>query len=523
MNQSDKRDARDPIVQRRSRVGTYPGHHDRRRRSSPGAIPDGWGWQFWACAAWAGYRLPWPAPARPNVLLIAVDDLRAELGQYGSTIVRTPNMDALARSGVRFERAYSQYPLCNPARASFLTGRYPDATGVVGNSESFRSIHPDLVTLPQHFRRNGYVTLDVGKIFHFDDPASWTRSHHAIGATSKVAGDPGKDAWYAVEGAAAGTLGDNKVTEKALALLATPRSAPFFLAVGYRQPHTRWVCPKSYFDLYPPASMALPAGFASRPTAPPGVPAAAVRPRNADLFRDVEVTPSMARTAIAAYFACISYIDDQVGLLMAALERLQLRDRTVVVLMSDHGYHLGERGRWSKHGSLYELVGRVPLIIDAPGTGGRGRSSPRVVELVDLFPTLVQLAGLPPVAGLQGASFVPLLQNPNSARQRPAYAQVGAGEGGAPGRSVRTERWRYTEWDLGRAGVELYDHRTDPDELTNLAQMPSHAATIAELKGLLRNGPFKRQPRANWKRRRGSRACSPGEARVQGCLTPHCG
>ena len=282
------------------------------------------------------------------------------------------------------------------------------------------------MTLPQHFRRNGYVTLDVGKIFHFDDPASWTRSHHAIGATSKVAGDPGKDAWYAVEGAAAGTLGDNKVTEKALALLATPRSAPFFLAVGYRQPHTRWVCPKSYFDLYRPASMALPAGFASRPTAPPGVPAAAVRPRNADLFRDVDVTPSMARTATAAYFACISYIDDQVGLLMAALERLQLRDKTVVVLMSDHGYHLGERGRWSKHGSLYELVGRVPLIIDAPGTGGRGRSSPRVVELVDLFPTLVQLAGLPPVAALQGASLVPLLQNPNAARQRPAYAQVGA-------------------------------------------------------------------------------------------------
>ena len=210
------------------------------------------------------------------------------------------------------------------------------------------------------------------------------------------------------------------------------------------------MCPKSYFDLYRPAAMALPAGFASHPTAPPGVPAAAVRPTNADLFRDVDVTPSMARTATAAYFTCISYIDDQIGRLMAAVERLQLREKTVVVLMSDHGYHLGERGRWSKHGSLYELVGRVPLIIDAPGTAGRGRSSPRVVELVDLFPAAsFKLAGLPPIAALQGASLVPLLQTPSAARQRPAYAQVGAGEGGAPGRSGRTERWRYPEWGLG--------------------------------------------------------------------------
>jgi iduronate 2-sulfatase len=264
-----------------------------------------------------------------------------------------------------------------------------------------------------------------------------------------------------------------------------------FLAVGYKKPHTRWLCPKSFFDLYRPADMVLPTNFAPRPTAPPGVPAAAVHPKNYDLFQNVSVTPDMARTAIAAYFACISYIDYQVGRLTAELDRLQLRARTVVVFVSDHGYHLGERGRWSKHFSLYDVVGRVPLIVDAPGTTGRGRSSPRVVALVDLFPTLVQLAGLPAVAGLQGASLVPLLQEPTASRNRPAYSQVAAAKNGqVAGRSVRTARWRYTEWDKGRAGVELYDHQNDPKELRNLAQHADYAAVVTQHRSLLRNGPF---------------------------------
>ena len=293
-----------------------------------------------------------------------------------------------------------------------------------------------------------------------------------------------------MEGAAAGTLPDNKLTEKAIEVLRRPRGAPLFLAVGYYKPHTRWVCPKTYFDLYRPADMALPTNFAPRPTVPPGVPAAAVHPTNADLFRNVDVTPDMARTAIAAYFACVSYIDAQVGRLIAEVNRLQLRNRTVIVFVSDHGYHLGERGRWSKHYSLYDLVGRVPLIIDAPGTTGRGRSSPRVVALVDLFPTLVQLAGLPPVAGLQGTSLVPLLQDPSAPRNRPAYSQSAKGTSLAAGRSVRTERWRYTEWDAGRAGAELYNHQSDSKELRNLAQHPDYAAVVTHHRNLLRNGPF---------------------------------
>ena len=317
------------------------------------------------------------------------------------------------------------------------------------------------MTLPQHFRRNGYVTLGVGKIFHFDDPSSWTESYHAIGVTGRVPGDPGWGAWYPVDGAAAETLGDNKVTDKAVALLAKPKSAPFFLAVGYRQPHTRWVCPKSFFDLYPPASMVLPTGFASRPTAPPGVPAVAVRPRNADLFRDVEVTPNMARTAIAAYFACISYIDDQIGRLMGALQRFQLRDKTVVVLMSDHGYHLGERGRWSKHGSLYELVGRVPLVIDAPGTAGRGRSSPRVVELVDLFPDARRVGGpasrrraarreLDAVVGeipARPASARPTRRS-ERVKEAPRAVRCGPSDG-----AIRSGIWVAPEWSFTTTGA----------------------------------------------------------------------
>ena len=264
-------------------------------------------------------------PARPNVLMITVDDLRAELGQYGNPIIKTPNIDALAKLGVKFNRAYSQYPLCNPSRASFLTGRYPASTGIFWNDKSFRQVHPELVTLPQHLRQNGYVTINVGKIFHFPDPISWTESYSPSG--NPVPGDPRTSAWFPVEGAAAGTLLDTMLTDKAIELLERPRSSPLFLAVGYHRPHTRWVCPKTYFDLYRPADMVLPSNFAPRPTVPLGVPAAAVHPTNADLFRDVDVTPDMARTAIAAYFACISYIDAQVGRLMAALDRAGAPDR----------------------------------------------------------------------------------------------------------------------------------------------------------------------------------------------------
>ena len=436
---------------------------------------------------------PAPLLAAPNVLLIVVDDLRAELGSYGNPLLRTPNIDRLAGQGVKFTNAFSQFPLCNPSRSSFLLGRYPSDTGVSGNRTSFRTKHPDYLTLPQHFRQNGYDTISIGKIFHVQDPVSWSENYLADGGEDSLPSDPRRDAWFWAEGKAADALADDKITDRALLSLATARTRPWFLAVGYRRPHTRWVCPKNSVDLYPQAQMPLPVNFYPRPTAPPGVPAAAVRPRNADLFQNESVTPERARIAIASYFGCISHVDDQVGRLLGELDRRRLRGNTIVVFLSDHGYQLGERGRWSKHGSLYDAVGRVPLIIDAPGTRGRGQASSRLVELVDLFPTLAQLAGLPAVAGLKGASLAPLLDDPAAARNRPAFAQVGTGAQGEPGgKTIRTVEWRYTEWTAGKDGVELYDQRNDPLELTNLAQKPAYATIVAQMKSKLRNGPFQK-------------------------------
>ena len=256
------------------------------------------------------------------------------------------------------------------------------------------------------------------------------------------------------------------------------------------RPHTPYVCPKEKVDLYPVANMVLPSNFASRPKAPPGVPGA-VRPNNADLFQREVMTPQRAKTALSHYFGCVSHIDDQIGRLPGRLDQLQLRSNTIVVFMSDHGYMLGERGRWSKHGSLFDLGVGVPLVIDAPGTAGRGRGSQRIVEAVDLFPTLAQLAGLPVPAFLQGGSLVPLLQNPDAAWDRPAYSQTSIGAHGEPsGRTVRTADWRYTERTGGRDGIELYDETHDPQELRNLAKDLRYREIAAMMKAKLRAGPF---------------------------------
>jgi arylsulfatase A-like enzyme len=288
-------------------------------------------------------------------------------------------------------------------------------------------------------------------------------------------------------------LPDVKVTLDAMFYLDKYKDELFFLAVGYRRPHTPLVCPKTYVDLYDPEQIPLPPHHALRPTAGPGVPRAAVRETHVDLFWTAEATPEKTREALAAYYGCVSFIDGEIGRLLAALDRLGLRDRTIVVLLSDHGYHLGDRGRWSKHNSLFEQAMRVPFIIDAPGTKGRGLASSRPVELVDLFPTLTALAGLATPEGVQGDSLVPLLENPEAAWDRPAYSETQIyNKARRLGRTIRTERWRYTEWDEGRAGVELYDHVNDPQEGRNLAgdsmTAVEHGAEIQALQTMLRAG-----------------------------------
>lgn len=448
------------------------------------------------CAGAAGPSSPQAQNRPPNVLLIASDDLNTDLGCYGHPLVRTPNLDRLAARAVRFERAYCQFPLCNPSRASLLTGLRPDTTGVHENSTHFRKNVPEAVTLPQLFARHGYFVARVGKLYHYgvpseigtpglDDPPSWQVALNPRGRekdeegrciyyTGKPASMGGSLTWYVSE-ATDEEQTDGKVASEAIRLMEDHRDRPFFLAVGFYRPHVPCVAPKKWFDLYPPERIALPKEPAGHLDKIPG-PALAVKPPNYGLDEEKQ------RLMIRAYYASVSFMDFQVGRVLDALGKLGLEDRAIVVFASDHGWQLGEHGQWQKM-TLFERSARVPLLVAAPGARGSGRASPRTVELVDLYPTLADLAGLPIPPGLEGESLRPLLEDPQAPWSAPAYTQVRRGR--IMGRSVRTERYRYTEWDGGRAGAELYDHERDPREFENLASDPRHAETVAEMKRLL--------------------------------------
>jgi arylsulfatase A-like enzyme len=420
-----------------------------------------------------------------NVLFLAVDDLRPELGCYGNRLVQTPQIDALASTGVRFERAYCQFPLCNPSRTSMLTGRHPTTTGVLDNTLYFRNAHPEWVSLPQHFQASGYVTARTGKIFHggIDDTAAWTigGEERRAAKTRPKQNPANSDRIVKLEGD--GEMhGDYRTATRAVELLEELQAKPFFLAVGFTKPHSPPTAPARLFELYDPAKSPLPPDFAALPTVPAGFPEASVPPRSGDLFIGREASAQAAREMISAYYASLTFTDVQVGRVLAALDRLKLRDRTIIVLFGDHGYHLGEKGKWSKHGSLFEVAARVPLIVCLPGAAA-GKSSPRTVQLLDVYPTLVELCGLPAMSGLEGQSVAPLLKDPQAAWPHPAYIVCKSGP--AFGRSVRTERWRYSDWDEGAAGAVLFDEVADPHETKNLAGDPAFQETVAELKALL--------------------------------------
>ncbi len=439
-------------------------------------------------------------PARPNVLFIAVDDMNADLGCYGHSLVKSPNIDRLAKQGVRFDRAYCQFPLCSPSRSSLMTGLRPGTTRVFNLQYHFRTGLPDVVTLPQLFGQNGYYHARVGKIYHYgnpgdigtsglDDPKSWqdfvnpagrdktTLERDIINYTPKRGLGSAMSFLSDQEGADAEHT-DGKVATEAIRLLEKHAGEPFFLAVGFYKPHTPYVAPRKYFDLYPLEKIQLPKEPPERLAQIPKPALASTQPW--PLFG---VTTDQARECKQAYYAAISFVDAQIGRVLDALERLKLRDNTIVVFWSDHGYHLGEHGLWMKQ-SCFEESARVPLIIAAPGQKARGRVSPRIVELLDLYPTLADLASLGAPKNLEGASLRPLLNAPTRKWARPAFTQVQ--RGGVPGYSVRTERWRYTEWDDGAKGVQLYDHEKDPHEFKNLAADPIFAKTAAELQALVK-------------------------------------
>ena len=445
-----------------------------------------------------------------NVLYIVSDDLNNQLGCYGDPTVKSPRIDELAKRGVRFERAYCQFPLCNPSRASFLTGLRPDQTGVLENATQFRKNVPDAVSLPQMFQQAGYFVARVGKLYHYgvptqigtdglDDPPSWMAKFNPRGRDkddepkifSLTPGNfGGTPSWLAADGE------DKEQTdaigaEMTIKLLEENKDKPFFIACGFYRPHTPYVAPKKYFEMYPRDKLPL---AEQKEGDLDDIPPAALQSRRRDM--DERLT----REARQAYFASITFMDQQVGKLLDALERLKLTDRTIVVFHSDHGYHTGEHdGMWQKQ-SLFEGSARVPLIIAAPGSKASGKSTPAIAELIDVYPTLAELCALKAPAGLPGASLVPQLTDTANPGKGFALTQVrrgGAGAGKAkkgkdkagqkadagsfPGYSLRTDRWRYTEWDGGARGIELYDHENDPHEFTNLAKDPRFADVLKKM------------------------------------------
>jgi iduronate 2-sulfatase len=445
----------------------------------------------------------------PNVLLVVVDDLNTDIGAYGHEQVQTPNIDRLAKMGILFTRAYAQYPQCNQSRVSFLTSRYPDQTGVLSLKEHFRDSQPDIVTLPQHFRANGYFTARVGKIYHqgvppdigrdgLDDPASWDLTVNPAGVDIRVdrhivtIAPPERDqrsfggmlSWLRLDSDEAHT--DEIGAAEAIRILQehhpTKTGKPLFLALGFYRPHTPYVAPFRFFDRYPPDRVNL-------ATVPPGdrenkpVAALADRPFQADM------TEAQKRQAIQGYHATISFMDEQLGKVLDSLEESNLARETIIVFLSDHGYQLGSHGLWQKK-DLFENSLRTPLIIAAPGRLEAGMKSDTLIELVDLYPTLAALAGLDqPETPIEGRDLLPVLAGREPALEFALSQSWSAAHLIRPerrgmqvmGYTIRTARYRYTEWSRGAEGVELYDYQVDPLEYRNLAGDASYAVIQKKL------------------------------------------
>ena len=456
--------------------------------------------------------------APPNVLFLISDDVNCRLGCYGDPIVKTPNLDRLATMGVRFDRAYCQQPLCNCTRGSVLSGKYPTTTGVLDNNTWLVMKEGEKI-LPRYFEQQGYAAAEFGKIWHgpndgspkSDQPAAkgkakgkatagwftaeqraeqqrtqpdyWKTVHSPYRNNPE---DPAKYAWANEFGPLTdGTPEkDTVIADEAVAQLKTYAEAgkPFFLSVGFHKPHVPLKCPKEFFDLYDAASLPLPPDFANEPTGPNDTPPDELR-QNIDLFTARRFSEDETRAALQAYYACVSYMDAQVGRVLDALEKNGLRENTIIVFWGDHGWHLSDKGMWAK-GTLFETSARGPLIIADPRQKTAGQASARTVEYVSMFPTLVELCGLPKPAWVEGESLVSLLKNPQAEWNHPAFTVQ-------PrhwfiGRSLRNERWRYTEWDEGRRGNELFDHDNDPHEMHNLAKDPAHKELVTQLQQQLR-------------------------------------
>ena len=461
-----------------------------------------------------------------NVLFIAVDDLRPELDCYGAAHMKTPNIDRIAANGLLFERAYCQVAVCNPSRSSVLSGARPDTTQVFDNQHFMRPNMPDVISLPQHFKNHGYTSLSLGKIFHHserepgDDPQSWSEpawfhgepyrhwfNQESLDYVTRIKALPKaqqpkqlRAAPFEAADEPDTSYPDAQTASKAIKTLQRLKAEakPFFLGVGFVKPHLPFTCPQRYWDLYPEASIQLTAN-AQRPKDAPE-PAF----HNNYELRSYGTVPengpisnAMALKLIRGYRACVSFMDAQLGRVLNELDRLGLRENTLIVLWGDHGYHLGENGLFTKM-TNFEHGTRVPLLVSLPGMKTAGQRTKALVELVDLYPTLAQLCDLPLPKHLEGTSFAPLLKNPDQEWKKAAFSQyLRTGKPPHTGRSLRTERWRYTEWhDLkGKpTGVELYDELNDSQETVNLANDPPHTEALKQLATQLHSGWKAAQP-----------------------------
>ncbi|WP_339724354.1 sulfatase [uncultured Paraglaciecola sp.] len=452
------------------------------------------------------------ADNRPNVLFIMVDDLNTELGSYGNEIVKSPNIDKLAKDGIQFNSAYVQYPVCAPSRASLLTGLYPEQTGVIGIGSDFRDNIPKAVTLPQLFKNEGYYSARVGKIFHYnvpsqigtngqDDSESWDKVINPIGIDKEVekkvdtirpnfTGDIGGTlTWLNLESSDKQHT-DEKVTSEAINILRQKNpektGKPLFLAVGYFRPHVPLIAPSKYFDLYPLDSINPPFVPANDRE---DIPEAAL----ADRPMQANMTLKQKKEVIQAYYASISFIDHQVGLLLDELESLNLKRNTIVVFLSDHGFHLGDHGLWQK-GDLFENSVRSPLILSLPNQKVRGTKTDSLVEFVDIYPTIAEIADINTPPYLSGKSLIPIIDNPNAVIRTSAFSMAMSTAWWTRselqsleqmGYSIRTKNYRYTEWSEGHAGIEMYHHETDPNEHNNLNNNRELATSKLRLKRLL--------------------------------------
>ena len=458
------------------------------------------------------------AAPKPNVLFFASDDLKPALACAGDPHAKTPNIDRLAARGTVFTRAYCQQAVCSPSRSSLMTGRRPDTTKVYDLNTHFRKALPDVVTLPQQFKNNGYYVHGVGKIYHggYDDPPSWSVPwERSQGKTFGPGGlkvmadlkkqakaakkDVGKVRGLPVEApdVADDFLNDGWTADRAVEILKSRKGKPepFFLAVGFVKPHLPFVAPKEYWDLYDPATLPMP----ETSTPPAGAPSFAPQ-FGGELRRYHEVPNSgtfndeLTRKLVHGYYAAVSYMDAQLGQVLDALDAEGFADNTVIAFWGDHGWHLGDHGMWCKH-TNYEKATRAALVVARPGQKVTGKRCDALVEFVDIYPTLVDACGLPRPAGLEGHSFLPLLDDPARPWKAVAFSQYPRGSketGPLMGYAVKSDQYRYVEWrKKGTTEVvarELYDHKADPNEDRNVAADPANANVIDKLSMRLKAG-----------------------------------